>query len=351
MNYRSLIHDVKFIAVAAFLLTIVVPLSSQENVFVSQSFENLEWPEFVDKAENEFNVRFFYNKEELSNVKISFLSDSVTLDSLLGSILPKHNLFTSFDNNGNIFITKETLVMTKLPGDFFTYNNPMSEEEDVDSVESAFLKTTKSYVAKTIVVGDKKSGINKRYAKISGYATNKKTGEHILGATILEESTGKGTVTDINGFYSLQLKRGEHLLTVRSVNLKEKQIKINLLSDGTLDLLLEDKVLLLPDVVINAEIDNRVKGTQMGLEKIEAKSVKRIPVVFGEKDILKVAMLLPGVQSVGEGSSGFNVRGSPADQNIFYINNVFSDLICWKDQCSHSRAVDYLIFGIKIVIK
>ena len=76
------------------------------------------------------------------------------------------------------------------------------------------------------------------------------------------------------------------------------------------------------EVEIRSESRHNVKGIQMGYEKIAIKNIKEIPVVLGERDIVKVALLLPGVQNVGEGSSGFNVRGSPADQNLFYINNI-----------------------------
>ena len=67
---------------------------------------------------------------------------------------------------------------------------------------------------------------------------------------------------------------------------------------------------------------HNVRGMQMGYESLNMKSIKEIPLVLGEKDLLKVAQMLPGIQTVGEGSSGFNVRGSPADQNMFYINKI-----------------------------
>jgi outer membrane receptor protein involved in Fe transport len=73
---------------------------------------------------------------------------------------------------------------------------------------------------------------------------------------------------------------------------------------------------------VSAQKYSKVKGTAMGIERVPMLAVKKIPLIFGERDVLKVALLLPGVQTVGEGSAGFNVRGSPTDQNIFYINNV-----------------------------
>ncbi|MBK8490409.1 MAG: TonB-dependent receptor [Saprospirales bacterium] len=94
------------------------------------------------------------------------------------------------------------------------------------------------------------------------------------------------------------------------------------MSSGKLDLTLRPKAFLLNSVVVSSERYNNVSGSQMGFENIAVKDIKSIPMVLGEGDVLKVVQLLPGVQSVGEGSAGFNVRGSPADQNLFYIDNI-----------------------------
>ncbi|MBE0655077.1 MAG: TonB-dependent receptor, partial [Bacteroidales bacterium] len=157
---------------------------------------------------------------------------------------------------------------------------------------------------------------------LSGKAINAETGLPIEGATIIDLESGKGAVTDEKGNYDINLKIGKHNFKISSVNIEEEKIEVDLQSEGTLDLALHDKIIILPDLVISSERNQNIKGTQMGLDKIITKNVKKIPLVFGEKDIVKIAMLLPGVQTVGEGSSGFNVRGSPIDQNLFYINHV-----------------------------
>ncbi len=308
--------------VSGLLLSLNSVVYGQEKIYITKACSGLSFKDFVHKAEQDFMVSIFYLPEDIPEMQVSFDADSVLLPELLRDQLKHHDIFVSADRKGNIFLTKVSTIPTALPENFFNGVTSEDDEESEDTISRDFLETTKKYVAKTIIVGDRQKGVNKRYTTLSGYATNRKSGELVWGATIIEESTGRGTVTDVNGFYSITLNKGEHLLTVSSVNLKEKEIKVNMLSDGELDLVLEDKIVLLADVVINAEIDNIVKGTQMGLEKIEAKSVKEIPIVFGEKDIFKVALLLPGVQTVGEGAAGFNVRGSPTDQNIFYINQM-----------------------------
>jgi len=85
---------------------------------------------------------------------------------------------------------------------------------------------------------------------------------------------------------------------------------------------MEKKIVPIHEVVVKADLYQNVKGIQMGYDRLNMKTIKEIPMVMGEKDILKVVQLLPGIQSVGEGSSGINVRGSPADQNVFYINKI-----------------------------
>jgi hypothetical protein len=85
---------------------------------------------------------------------------------------------------------------------------------------------------------------------------------------------------------------------------------------------MEKKIIPIHEVVVKADLYQNVRGMQMGYERLNIKTIKEIPMVMGEKDVMKVVQLLPGIQSVGEGSSGINVRGSPADQNIFYINKI-----------------------------
>ncbi|MBN2237923.1 MAG: carboxypeptidase-like regulatory domain-containing protein [Bacteroidales bacterium] len=314
--------------ISIFILYLFLPISilaqsiKTEEIQIDQSFANLTWSQFVQKAEADFPVHFYYNTQDFKEFEVNFDVESIALKKLLNDHFIQFNIFVSFDRVGNIFLTKNLRLITQLPSNFFI---PIQTEEELNEAEinkDAFIKTTKEYIAETVIVGDKEKGVNKRFASVEGIAINSITGDVVEGATIVDLISGKGTVTDKAGFYKLTLSKGKHVLKINSVNILEKQVEIQLLSDGTLDLILDDKVILLQDVIISAEKDNKVVGTQMGLDKVSTKNVKKIPLIFGEKDIVKVALLLPGVQTVGEGSSGFNVRGSPTDQNLFYINHV-----------------------------
>ena len=254
--------------------------TAQEEIYISRSYCGFSLTEFINRIEQDLDLRFYYIPADTPDTIISCKADSSHLLTLLSDHLVPSGVFVSADRNGNIFLTKATKIRTELPGDFFKHKQPKSFDDPIiDAPLKEFLQTTDQYVVQTIIIGDKNKGVNRSSYTLSGYARNASTGEMILGATILEHATGRGTVTDVNGFYSLTLKKGEHILTVRSVNLKEKQIKVEMLSDGELDLILEDKVVMLPDVLINAGINNKVKGTEMGMEKIKVKSVNKIPLV------------------------------------------------------------------------
>jgi len=312
--------------ISAFFCSFLVAKSQSADILLDKSYNNLPWNVFVEKVESNFRVRFFYDDAGFPDLKMVVSKDEISLKQCLTENLEKHKIKVSMDRAGNIFLTKATEVITALPPDFFKLPKPVETTPDTVqtglSGDKKFLRTANEFVVKTFVVGNKKEGVNLNKATISGIIKNTEDGSPVIGATIFVKELETGTATDNNGFYSLSLPKGKYSLVVRSVDTEEAKYKVEVLSDGKLDLTLESKVFLMEEVEIRSESKHNVRGIQMGYEKIAIKNIKEIPVVLGERDIVKVALLLPGVQNVGEGSSGFNVRGSPADQNLFYINNI-----------------------------
>lgn len=316
----------KIILVLGFFYFFTIQGFSQSQVIITKEYNNFSWLEFVKEIESKYKIRFFYKETSIPNFQLS-ITEPAAIKQILTENLSIFNLSISADRSGNFFITKDTQIKTNLPIDFFpiakTETNKFSNVHDTLAINKTdFLKTSKEYISETIIIGTKEEGVNHKNVTISGYARNSKTGEAVINATIFDTESGKGVLTDVSGYFQITLDKGKHILVVNSVNINEKRLELSLLSDGSLDLILDNKIFLLDDVIIIAEKNDKVKGTQMGIESLTTKSVKNIPLVFGEKDLIKVALLLPGIQSIGEGSAGFNVRGSPIDQNVFYINNV-----------------------------
>lgn len=156
---------------------------------------------------------------------------------------------------------------------------------------------------------------------LNGYVRDAKSGEELIGVTILIEQTGGGVNTNPYGFYSLTLPAGEYDIQFRYVGFETKKQKVKLDKDFSLNINLEEEARELSEVVVTAERqDANVTEIQMSKNELNIAQVKKLPALFGEPDIIKTIQMLPGVVSAGEGTSSFFVRGGSADQNLILID-------------------------------
>lgn len=158
---------------------------------------------------------------------------------------------------------------------------------------------------------------------ISGYITDKKNGETLTGATIfVKEKKEYSTSSNEFGFYSLTLPQGSYEIVISYVGYHEETITINTANQNKINIALTDNSKTLDAIVVTSGKGNRsVTQPQMGVEKLSVATISKLPVLFGEKDILKSLQLLPGVKSAGEGQSGFTVRGGTIDQNLILLDD------------------------------
>jgi len=155
---------------------------------------------------------------------------------------------------------------------------------------------------------------------LSGKITNIKTGEPMPGITLFIEEPRIGATTDGSGHFAIQLPSGRQELNIRGLDVIETKRQLMLYSDGVLNLELEEKVFALSEVVVMGSRVNNIRTTSIGLEYLKMRDIKNVPTAFGEADVLRIVMSLPGVKSAGEISSGFNVRGGATDQNLILFN-------------------------------
>ncbi|NVN96508.1 MAG: TonB-dependent receptor [Bacteroidetes bacterium] len=158
---------------------------------------------------------------------------------------------------------------------------------------------------------------------ISGYISDKKTGETLIGATVSNKANKQiGVSANTYGFYSLKLPKGNYELLFSYIGYQEQTIKVNLTESKKLNVTMNENNVQLGEIVISANRENnRITQTQMGIEKLNVITISKLPVLFGEKDILKTMQLLPGVKAAGEGQSGFTVRGGSIDQNLILLDD------------------------------
>lgn len=161
----------------------------------------------------------------------------------------------------------------------------------------------------------------KRYT-LNGTIKDAATGETLIGASVrLQELPSSGTSTNNYGFYSLSAPAGNYLITCSYIGYEAISQKISLTKDQAINFTLSQKSNL-QEVVISARRKNNdnVKSPQMGMEKLNMAQINQIPVVLGERDILKSITLMPGIKTAGEGNTGFYVRGGSSDQNLILLD-------------------------------
>lgn len=160
--------------------------------------------------------------------------------------------------------------------------------------------------------------------KISGSVVDSRTKETLIGVPIIiKNRNGSGVTSNENGKYTISLPKGEYTLQAEYIGFEKKEIKISLTKNINQDIELVQTSIGLGEVVVSAERpDANVSAPQTGIERMEIKEINKIPVLLGERDIIKTIQLMPGVQGAGEGSSGFYVRGGSADQNLILLDNV-----------------------------
>ncbi len=156
---------------------------------------------------------------------------------------------------------------------------------------------------------------------ISGYLKDVKNGEALIGVTIYKKNSQLGTSSNVYGFYSLTLPAGIDTIVFSFVGFKTIQQPIDLNSDQTISLELSEEVAEIAEVVVTGEReDANIKNMEMSVAKLDIKQIQKMPALLGEVDIIKSIQLLPGVTTVGEGASGFNVRGGNIDQNLVLMD-------------------------------
>ncbi len=156
---------------------------------------------------------------------------------------------------------------------------------------------------------------------ISGKITDAETGEDLFGTSVYIEGTDLGTTANTYGFYSLTLTEATYKVTISYIGYENIIHEINLNKDISLNIKLVPAGTVLSEVIITSEDkDANISSAQMSLENVDIKQIETLPVLLGEKDVLKTIQLMPGISTASEGSSGFSVRGGSTDQNLILLD-------------------------------
>lgn len=226
--------------------------------------------------------------------------------------------YAASDYDGAWFIaTNSVLGNAGLPAGYFDKSLPKSGKgQDLADAENV----TATFQNKIYEIGTKTPGRTGK-AYVRGYVRDVATGEPLVGVSVYNDKTGAYTVTDVTGFYRIGLPIGECQLGFSGYSLEDVKLNLDVMSDGGLDVDMKEQVTSLKGAVVSAESRSAHRDARMGVEKVRIATIKKVPTAFGEADVLKVVLTLPGVKSVGEAATGFNVRGGATDQNLILFND------------------------------
>ncbi|WP_317206672.1 carboxypeptidase-like regulatory domain-containing protein [Hymenobacter sp. 15J16-1T3B] len=299
--------------------------AAPDSTQVSGNFVNAPFETLVRALETQTSYRFYFEPSSVDSVCVNLRAERQTVPVVLKNAFRRGGLYYVIDAGNRVYITAGKPIELTLPDRYFAAADSsarVAQQAADDPLEGLNVpKTRRQSATRLYEVGRAGAAKGEGKATIGGYVRDVNTGAPVAGATVAAEAAGVGTATDQYGYFSLTLPVGRHSLLVRSIGIKNTRRQVALYSDGKLDIQVEEDITPLREVVIEAEKDKNVSGMQMGLEKLDIKTIRQVPTAFGEADLLRVVLTLPGVKSVGEGSTGLNVRGGASDQNLILLND------------------------------
>jgi len=296
----------------------------------SGHFEETPFAEFASAIEAQTGIKFYYRALWVQDIQVSVSGKDLSLFKVMDSILGPLGLNYYLDEWNHLFLTESAELIDALPEYEGFKIKAQAEEEDqivrgsvkITSAEQNYIDGRRVRVLEEIHVGSADRVVPGRKVLISGHIHDQESGEPLVGVTVYMEAIKKGASTAADGRFNILLAPGTYGVECQSMGMESLQFALVVHSRGELELKMRRTLIPLDEVVVTAGRHDHVTGSQMGYERLNYNVLKQVPLVMGERDIINIVRLLPGVQSVGEGSSGFNVRGSGADKNMIYLNKV-----------------------------
>jgi hypothetical protein len=304
-----------------FLLSISTLYCQYENITVG--FDRILFHEFADTMERIIPVRFYYSDKWTDTLFLSVKSSNSTFNELMNSSIKKYGFSFFITDDDKVILSKDYTIKTNFRKEYLNHLKQVFEKADTSEYVRPAVKEEKSMISdeyRLFKIGRQVSGMKGKNVVLSGNIINSADGKYVSGAIVYIEKLKAGVITNEAGYYSITVPSGQYQIEFRMLGMKTARRNVMIFSGGVLDVAMDESTSELDAVMVTGNRSN-VREIRAGIEKINGKMLKQIPMGFGEADLLKSSLLLPGVQTVGEASAGFNVRGGSTDQNLIFLNN------------------------------
>ena len=280
--------------------------------------KRVELDSLVRFLRREFQPDIYFVKDAAEQATFSVSAPRAQfLEAAFDALREKGYIVSSYGTSR--FILHSKSVFTSLPTGYFDSGRSLADDSGLQQylAEQSAVVTFQNKVYEIGEPGAKTGG----RAYLSGHVRDVSSGEPLVGVSVYDDKTGAYAVTDEAGFYRVPLPVGDNTLNLSGYSLDDMHLTLKVWDDGVLDVVMKEKVLALTGAVVSADAVSHHRDAKMGIERVRMEVISKIPTAFGEGDIIKAVLTLPGVKSVGEASSGFNVRGGSTDQNLILFND------------------------------
>lgn len=293
--------------------------SQNQSPVINISYSNINRVEVLKKIESASNYKFYFQDEWIDkSILISGDFSNKKIEEVLSTIFKDTDL-NFFIDKDKVILTKNSIIYNKFPTkkDSRNIQAPVFFQQ-YDSVQNNQSDKKNNTIA---LIGKEEADSDIDFYTLSGHITDLKDEKPVADVTVKVKNTAISTITDASGFYSFKLPTGISTIEVESLLYANASRKIMIYSNGTLDFTIIEKINQLNEVVVKGKNSQNIRTAITGVTTLEAEGLKTVPLVLGERDILKVALTIPGIKTAGEGSSGFSVRGGKEDQNLVLLDN------------------------------
>lgn len=309
-----------------FLVIFSYMVVAQEGPAISYSFENKPFSEVIAELEARSGSRFYFVDSWLPEKRVSGSFVNRPLSEVLDELLLETLLNYYILENGRVVLTRNAIIVDKMPAGFFgrQAEEEVRVQEEQPTANPLFYSeaaTETQRPLETVRIGKQDRNSNRTRFTLSGTARNMANGQPVSEMAILVQGRNLGTATNSEGYYELQLPAGPNILETSALGIESTRKQVIIYNDGTLDFELQESLEQLDEVVVQGNQNRNVEQAATGVTLLEVEKIKNIPLVLGERDILKAAITLPGISTAGEGSAGYNVRGGRTDQNLILLDD------------------------------